>query len=115
MKITKLQFDSSTLDAALSDLQSNVNSKLDGVGQEVSQEILENAKSRCPVRTGYLRDSGRVVKTDNGYEVEFTASYALIVHERPNPSSGESQFLLKAKEYVCGENNENIMRRIDWK
>lgn len=114
IEVTKLEFNSSTLQPALEELKEYANGKLSAVSKEISQEILDNAKERCPVRTGFLRDSGQLVQTANGYEVVFTAPYALIVHERPNPSSGESQFLEKAKDYVCGENGENIKRRIDW-
>ncbi len=48
--------------------------------------LLEEAKSRCPVDTGFLRDSGYVRETDKGYEVGFSAPYAVYVDKMPSSS-----------------------------
>lgn len=114
IEITHLDFDASTLQPALEDLKNKVNDKLGAESKSIAEDILAEAKARCPVETGRLRDSGYIEQTAEGYQVAFSAPYALVVHERPNPRTGESQFLLKAQEAVCGVNGENIKRRIDW-
>ena len=57
------------------------------------EEVMENAKevaeeylNDCdvPVITGKLKDSGRIEKISNGYEVIWDAEYAEYVHENPN-------------------------------
>jgi hypothetical protein len=49
------------------------------------------------VDTGELRDSARVTQVgDSSYAVEFTAPYAMVVHERldlHHPRGGQAKFL----------------------
>jgi hypothetical protein len=52
-----------------------------GATLEEAKAVLVEAQARCPVRTGELRDSGRVVETDAGARIEFTAPHAVVVHE----------------------------------
>ena len=68
-------------------LESQLTSEI-GIGLQVAnwalaEKILERAKHYCPVDTGNLRDSGRVVQSDsdNSCLVVFDASYAWFVHE----------------------------------
>lgn len=56
----------------------------------IATQILAVAKRNCPVRTGRLRDSGKVERvTVRGMQAEgavtFTAPYAVFVHEGTRP------------------------------
>jgi len=52
--------------------------------EETANEILEDARTRVPVETGKLRDSGYIRKSGSGVDVEFvigfTVPYASYVH-----------------------------------
>lgn len=69
--------------------------------------IYTRAQETVPVRTGRLRSSGRIYKTSGaagGEGIEYTAPYAVIVHNKPGFSKG-FQWLLKAfKTRVVGMN-----------
>lgn len=62
---------------------------------DTGTEILEIAKSKCPVKSGRLRDSGYVKVIGFEVEVGFDAPYAAAVHEdtSANFDRGESKFL----------------------
>lgn len=62
----------------------------------VMAATLSNARPLVPVKTGQLRDSGRIVHRGQETIVEFTAPYAAEVHERtdiPHPNGGQAKFL----------------------
>jgi hypothetical protein len=65
---------------------------------EEATAILVEAQARCPVRTGELRDSGRVVETADGARIEFTADHAVVVHEDLDlqHAHGQAKFLESA-------------------
>lgn len=116
VKITKLEFNSTSLENGLKAFQEEVNTKFTVEEKYVCEEILQTAKDMCPVDTGTLRDSGYIEKTDTGYRVGFSAPYAKIVHEKPDgwQKSGETQFLAKAIKWVCGEDYEKLKRRLKY-
>lgn len=60
-----------------------------------AKELLEEAKSRVPVDTGELRDSGEVRVRGGRAQVVFTAEHAAVVHEDLQAShrAGEAKFL----------------------
>ena len=89
------------LNKVLNNLTKEVSSRVDSIKEDnlkLAEEILEEAKRLCPVDTGELRDSGRVVKVDKAYKVEFTAKYAVYVHENLSikHERGQAQFLTQA-------------------
>ena len=108
IKITKLQFNPSELERSLDAIQNKVNSKIETVSGEVGKDILDLAKEKCPVVTGNLRDSGYLETNKNGFKVGFSAPYASVVHEKPT----NTQFLTVAVKEVCGDNYENLKRRV---
>lgn len=116
VKITKLEFNSTSLENGLKAFQEEVNTKFTVEEKYVCEEILQTAKDMCPVDTGTLRDSGYIEKTDTGYRVGFSAPYAKIVHEKPDgwQKSGETQFLAKAIKWVCGEYYGKLKRRLKY-
>lgn len=71
---------------------------------DANDVILPLAQSRCPVKTGELRDSGSVGTPEyDGHEVivpiGFSASYAVFVHENleaRHPNGGQAKFLESA-------------------
>lgn len=76
--------------------------------------IAGDAAARCPVQTGALQRSVRVVPSDDGAAVAFLAPYAVEVHERidvvhPN---GEAKFLEHATQSAAGDMAENVASRI---
>jgi hypothetical protein len=82
-----------------------------------AEQILKEAQSRCPVATGRLRDSGRVIVEDNGREIRATivfgdvdVSYATVVHERVDihHTHGRSKFL----ESVLNEARSTLARAL---
>jgi len=72
-----------------------------GVNIDQAQRVLEDARKRVPVKTGALRDSGRLSKTKTGANITFGgkgAPYAVYVHNLPNRhESGQSFFLTSAQ------------------
>lgn len=72
-----------------------------------AEELLEDANEECPYDTGYLQSTGMVVKTSQGYEVVYTADYAIYVHENPN---GKGYKWLERTADNNADKYESIMR-----
>ena len=51
--------------------------------KETAEKIYAETQSRCPVRSGTLKNSGYITELDEGYEVGYTASYADYVDKIP--------------------------------
>ena len=70
----------------------------------VADKIFEVSQSLVPVDTGYLKDSGRVVKNSIGtYSVIYLAPYAVYVHEiidNQHEFPTQAKFLEDAAWYV---------------
>ena len=47
----------------------------------IAVTILNKALYYCPIDTGYLRSSARLIRTSSGFAIRFYASYAFYVHE----------------------------------
>lgn len=62
--------------------------------ETVADKILIEAKNNCPVVTGNLKNSGRIIDEREGKTVAFAADYAYYVHE--NYNSRGFKFLEKA-------------------
>jgi hypothetical protein len=75
-----------------------------------AEVVLEKAKSRTPVDTGQLRDSGHVVADKNEVRVVFDAPHALVVHEdlAAHHDNGEAKFL----EATLSEAEPGMIQRI---
>lgn len=76
---------------------------------DIAEAVLEEAKRRCPVASGALRDSGRWLKSKTSKpdqerrRVQFggvSAPYAIVVHFNPNAThtTGEARWLENAVE-----------------
>jgi hypothetical protein len=61
------------------DIRNAVSSDLDATLSAYASKIAEEARSRCPVRTGELKASIGVVKRDGGYDVVATSPHAHLV------------------------------------
>ena len=107
-------FDKKQIDAVAKSLQKQIEEKVKPLEKEVAEEILKEAKKNCPVDSGKLRESGFIKKQGDGYQVGFSAEYAIIVHEQPQAyrENGERHFLSNAVEKVAGKNNEKITEMI---
>ena len=62
---------------------------------QVAKEVYEKSQQRCPTQTGKLKNSGSIIQTQTGYEVEYNTDYALLVENKPQSmlSSGTAHFL----------------------
>ena len=83
----------------------NVYIVLDGdtlLNQKLAIVILARAKAYAPSRGGTLRNSGTIVKLENGFKIVFNCNYAIYVHENTTAKhfNGTSKFLIKAYEEV---------------
>lgn len=107
-------FDNKQVDIIVENLRKQIQEAVKPVEKEVAQEILKEAKKKCPVDSGKLRDSGYVKEVNGGYSVGFGVDYAMIVHEQPQAyrENGERHFLSNAVEKVAGKNNEKIKEMI---
>ena len=82
MKTTR---DGADITAFLKDIEGGVRSEIRSLEEEVSKtvadDIFTKSQEYVPKDTGQLADSGQVVKTDNGYSVQYTDWKAFLVHE----------------------------------
>lgn len=93
-----------------SSMEFGVASQMDGILAEVSttlaELILERARYYCPVDTGTLRDSGRIVKIDNTTsQIIFDCPYAWYVHEftwTNHKFPTQAKFLTRAVSDILG-------------
>lgn len=106
----KVNINTQALKQRVQEIQGIMEEQMQGLSKEVAEAVLTDAKARCPVDTGYLRDSGYIEPYENGYRVGFSADYAIYAHEQPQSmhKNGESRFLYKALQRVAGEDNEYI-------
>lgn len=65
---------------------------------QLARQILRKALTITPEDTGALKESAGIAKVADGYEVQYLAPYALVVHEdlEAQHPVGEAQFLSKA-------------------
>ena len=89
------------LDKVLKRLQDNTAKKIveaRTTSRSIAYSILNEAIKLCPKDTGYLASTGRVVALEDGYRVEFTAEYAVYVHEDMSiyHETGQAKFLEQA-------------------
>ena len=61
--------------------------------QKIAQVAYDQSQTRCPVKTGNLKASGYIKPISKGYEVGYSAPYALYVDIRPRVQSGVPHFL----------------------
>ena len=76
--------------------------------KEIAEKIYAETQSRCPVRSGTLKNSGYITELDEGYEVGYTASYADYVDKIPAQwiKSGSPRFFSEVVEnYSRGGQN----------
>ena len=100
-----LYLDLDELIKEIEDMEDEVKLQSSEYSYEVAHQILNVAKSLCPVDTGRLRDSGKVIKVGNKYAVLFDCEYAYIVHENmvaKHPNGGTAKFLDIAVQRVLG-------------
>ena len=107
-------FDNKQIDVIVENLRKQIQEAVKPVEKEVAEEILKEAKKRCPVDSGKLRESGYVKEVAGGYTVGFGVDYAMIVHEQPQAyrKNGERHFLSNAVEKVAGKDNKKIKEMI---
>lgn len=66
---------------------------IDAAEYWLANEILQNSNDFVPFKNGTLRQSGRVIQTDDGYRVEWSTPYAHYQYEGTvyiNPEHGAS-------------------------
>lgn len=93
-----------------SSMEIGVASQMDGILVEVSMHlaslVLERARYYCPVDSGTLRDSGRIVNLGNGVaQVIFDCPYAWYVHEltyKKHAFPTCAKFLTRAVNEILG-------------
>lgn len=90
-----MKMDISQVEKGLLKLAADVEARSRKVEKVAADEVLALAKERTPVDTGKLKASGRVAQNEGGTTIEFTADYALAVHERLDVyhSNGQAKFL----------------------
>lgn len=85
------------------------NEAVDAGTEQTAYDVLQDAQRNAPVKTGELRDSGRVVARGGGWAVEFTA-----VHAKPQ-EYGAGPHLIRADEAEVlrfpGEGGEWVFRK----
>jgi hypothetical protein len=71
----------------------------------VANEILRRSQLKVPVKTGYLKSTGKVVPQEHGFSVLYDADYAIYVHEIDyyKHKNGQSKFLSSAYDEVMSE------------
>lgn len=76
---------------------------IEHIVESVAYNVLSDAQGRAPVKTGYLRNSGRVEPAEDRFSryVHFAANYALYVHEGTRFMTGRP-FLRQAIEHQRG-------------
>lgn len=76
---------------------------MEAIVVKVANDVLSDAQGRAPVKTGYLRNSGRVEPAEDRFSryVHFTANYALWVHDGTRHMVGRP-FLRQAIEHERG-------------
>lgn len=52
-----------------------------GMLEQIAVTILKRSLYYCPIDTGQLRDSARLIKTSSGFAIRYYADYAVYVHE----------------------------------
>ena len=61
---------------------------------DIGMAVFQEAQANCPVKTGRLKESANFVQTSDGWRIEYTAPYAMEVHngvrEKPKPNPYES-------------------------
>lgn len=96
-----IQIEVNNINNVVNYIKNDINNKVKDVNNDIYKyaiDILEEAKRLCPKDTGNLANSGLIVKKGNGYSVEFTADYALYVHEDMSVkhTNGQAKFLTQA-------------------
>jgi hypothetical protein len=92
--------------------------KMHAAVQEEAERILAEAKSRVPVDTGELRDSGHVVMSDDGRKIkaliEFDAPHAVVVHEdlEATHPQGQAKFLESSLNEAAAGAAERIAEKV---
>lgn len=66
--------------------------------QQALMIVVKEAQYRCPLDTGYLLSHWMIKRSRGTWSIEFTADYALYVHERLDVYHplGEAKFLENA-------------------
>ena len=111
--------------AKIRDARMTVRAKVAAALKAEMMLVLEEAKSRVPVDTGALRDSGRVEIEDNGSgpiraRITFgneTVHYAVEVHENiqaHHPRGGEAKYLESALNEEARLLLAAVVRRVDF-
>jgi hypothetical protein len=61
---------------------------------KIANLVYQESQNRCPVNTGKLKASGYKQEVKKGYEVGYTADYALQIDQLPQSlSNGTAHFL----------------------
>lgn len=94
------------LEQAFNSIYEDIKLEAGTYSYDVAKDILRVAKSLCPVDTGRLVNSGKLVKVGSGeYVIVFDCPYAWYVHENlsaNHPNGGTAKFLDKAIISVLG-------------
>ena len=86
---------------------------------EAANLILEESLKLCPIDTGYLRSTGKIVVQGSGYGIQVTvgysADYAVYVHENleayHNPPT-QAQFLSEVLRRYRGDISQKIKSEV---
>ena len=72
--------------------------------ENIAQKVFSESQNRCPVSSGKLKNSVYQHETKTGYEVGYTADYALYIDQVPQAlSNGTSHFLSGSLEKALKE------------
>ena len=55
---------------------------MDKTLSELAQSVFARSQELVPVDTGYLKSTGHINKVKGGYDIRYSADYAIYVHER---------------------------------
>ena len=92
-------------------LKQQVAPRMDTFSKETAEAVLADAKQRVHVVTGATRDSGEVVKTGIGYDVQFSA--AAIYEEYGTVRRAAHPFLTPASEKARSGYVEKLRRGLE--
>ena len=72
--------------------------------ENIAQKVFSESQNRCPVSSGKLKNSVYQHETKTGYEVGYTADYALYIDQVPQAlSNGTAHFLSGSLEKALKE------------
>jgi len=94
----------------LNDYIRKVEKEVDTGMREGGELILKESKAITPRQSGHLINETEVLKNNNGYEVNYTADYSVVIHEdlERRHTTGQAKFL----ETATNKNGNKVIKNI---